>query len=97
MSQQLPRKLRRCLTQESLVLAVVLGCTGLVSAQAPQGVVSEITPAPAFSGEQLIALPTEDWITNGGNVYNQRYSPLDQINRDNVTGLKAVWRARLGA
>ena len=96
MSQQLPRKLRRGLTKESLVLAVVLGCTGLVSAQAPQGVVSRITPAPAFSGEQLIALPTEDWITNGGNVYNQRYSPLDQINRDNVTGLKAVWRARLG-
>ena len=24
------------------------------------------------------------WITNGGNVFNQRYSPLTQINRDTV-------------
>jgi quinohemoprotein ethanol dehydrogenase len=27
--------------------------------------------------------------------FNQRYSPLDQINRDSVSGLKAVWRASL--
>jgi len=51
--------------------------------------------APAFSGTELSAPPTDGWITNGGNVYNQRYSPLDQINRDNVHDLKAVWRARL--
>jgi alcohol dehydrogenase (cytochrome c) len=51
--------------------------------------------APAFSGDDLTALPTDGWITNGGNVYNQRYSPLDQINRANVGELKAVWRARL--
>ncbi|HEY5623304.1 MAG TPA: PQQ-binding-like beta-propeller repeat protein [Gammaproteobacteria bacterium] len=57
--------------------------------------VTEITPAPAFSGERLVSLPTEDWITNGGNAYNQRYSPLDQINRETVAGLRGVWRARL--
>ncbi|MGI9258793.1 MAG: hypothetical protein ACR2QQ_08155, partial [Gammaproteobacteria bacterium] len=57
--------------------------------------VSEITPAPAFSGERLVTLPTEDWITNGGNAYNQRYSPLDQIDRDTVSRLRGVWRARL--
>jgi alcohol dehydrogenase (cytochrome c) len=51
--------------------------------------------APAFSGDELKAFPTDGWITNGGNVYNQRYSPLNQINRDNVSELKAVWRARL--
>jgi len=51
--------------------------------------------APAFSGDKLKAHPVDGWITNGGNVYNQRYSPLDQINRDNVHKLKAVWRARL--
>ena len=28
--------------------------------------------APAFSGKQLTAWPTDNWITNGGNVYNQR-------------------------
>ncbi len=51
--------------------------------------------APAFDGDTLKALPTSGWITNGGNIYNQRYSPLTTINRDNVSELKGVWRARL--
>jgi alcohol dehydrogenase (cytochrome c) len=55
----------------------------------------EIKSAPPFSADELTALPREGWITNGGNIYNQRYSPLDQINRDTVGDLKAVWRARL--
>ena len=54
-----------------------------------------INAAPAFTGDELKSLPRDGWITNGGNVYNQRYSPLDQINRVNVGDLKAVWRARL--
>ncbi len=29
-----------------------------------------------------------DWPTNGGNLYNQRYAPLTQIHRDNVSALK---------
>jgi len=44
---------------------------------------------------QLSAHPVEGWITNGGNLANHRYSPLDRINRDNVGQLKAVWRASL--
>ncbi len=55
----------------------------------------EIRPAPAFSAAELTAPPREAWPTNGGNLHNQRYSPLDQIDRNNVAGLKAVWRARL--
>ena len=74
-----------------VLLPPILGWTSFSSAQ-----VSEINPAPAFSGEQLVALPTTDWITNGGNVYNQRYSPLDEIDRGNVANLRGVWRARLG-
>jgi len=57
--------------------------------------VTEISIAPAFSGERLVALPTDGWITNGGNAYNQRYSPLNEINRDTVANLKGVWHARL--
>ncbi len=56
----------------------------------------QISPAPAFSGETLRALPTSGWLTNGGNFFNQRFSPLTQINRENVANLKGVWRARLG-
>ena len=32
-----------------------------------------------------------EWMTYGGNLYNQRYSSLDQINKDNVQDLKGAW------
>ncbi len=34
-------------------------------------------------------------MTNGGNLYNQRYSPLGQITADNVAALKGVWQVHL--
>ncbi len=52
--------------------------------------------SPAFSADELLELPTTNWITNGGDLYNRRYSPLDQINRENVAELRGVWRTRLG-
>ncbi|MGY8795456.1 MAG: hypothetical protein ACKVJN_10100, partial [Woeseiales bacterium] len=51
--------------------------------------------APAFSGDELYALPTNNWPTHGGNLANQRYSPLNQITRENIGDLKAVWRTHL--
>jgi len=39
--------------------------------------------------------PTNAWLKAGGNLYSQNFSPLTQINRQNVANLKAVWRARL--
>ncbi|MBA3348729.1 MAG: PQQ-binding-like beta-propeller repeat protein [Actinobacteria bacterium] len=52
--------------------------------------------APAFSGEELSELPTTRWITNGGSLWNQRYSPLDEIDTSNVADLKGVWMTDLG-
>ena len=52
--------------------------------------------APAFRSRDLTALPRQGWLTNGGNLWNQRYSPLTQLNRDNVANLRGVWRASLG-
>jgi alcohol dehydrogenase (cytochrome c) len=75
-----------------LVLSLFLG----VGFQ-PLATAADITPAPAFSTSDLIAHPRTDWITNGGNLYHQRYSPLIQLNPDNVAGLKAVWRAGLNS
>ncbi len=49
-----------------------------------------------FSSAELTRLPTHSWLTNGGDLYNRRYSPLTGINRDNVAGLKGVWRTQLG-
>ena len=51
--------------------------------------------APAFSAKQLTAPPVKNWITNGGTIYNQRYSPLDEIDTTNVKNLKAEWRTHL--
>ena len=48
-----------------------------------------------FSGAGLTAPPATSWPTNGGNLYNQRYSPLARINRDNVSQLKPRWRTHL--
>jgi quinohemoprotein ethanol dehydrogenase len=48
-----------------------------------------------FSAAALAAAPTTSWPTNGGNLYNQRFSPLTAINRANVAQLRGVWRARL--
>src|SRR5688572_7367695 len=54
-------------------------------------------PAPAFTAAQLLQPPTGGWITNGGTLYNQRWSPLTLLNRDNVGGLRALWRTGMGS
>jgi alcohol dehydrogenase (cytochrome c) len=54
-----------------------------------------IRPAPAFTPADL-SDPSEDgWLTNGGTLSNQRFSPLTQINRETVKGLKALWHVKL--
>ncbi len=70
------------------LVAAFLILTGPAGAQ-------EIVRAPAFNAERLSTLPRDEWITNGGTISNQRYSPLDLINRGNVAGLKGVWRTGL--
>ena len=80
----------------SLALASL---AALVAMLAPHAGAAQRAPAlaPAFSAKELTASPTDSWITNGGNVYNQRYSPLTRINRDNVAQLKPQWRTHLMA
>ena len=55
-----------------------------------------VTLAQGQQTQDLTAFPTTGWLTNGGDLFNRRYSPLTQLNRDNVSQLKAVWRTRLG-
>jgi quinohemoprotein ethanol dehydrogenase len=56
---------------------------------------SVIAASPAFSDKELAAPPTSGWLKNGGNLFNQNYSPLTQINRENVANVKAIWRTHL--
>jgi mono/diheme cytochrome c family protein len=44
--------------------------------------------APAFRAADLAAQPRDGWLTNGGSLANQRYSPLTTISRDNVADLR---------
>ena len=71
----------------SAAAAALLATSGL--AQVKQGSPHD------FSAVKLTAPPTLGWPTNGGNLYNQRFSQLTTINRANVGQLKGVWRARL--
>ena len=48
-----------------------------------------------FSPAALVQLPTASWPTNGGDLYNRRFSPLTEISKDNVANLKGVWRTHL--
>ena len=54
-----------------------------------------IRPAPAFTAAQLSTPSEGGWLTSGGTLGNQRFSPLTQINRQNVKGLKALWHVQL--
>jgi len=65
--------------------------------QSAEVVKADITSAPAFTAAQLTAPPKDGWITNGGTLANQRYSPLTLLNRANVAGLKALWRTGMGS
>jgi alcohol dehydrogenase (cytochrome c) len=67
----------------------------LSSAPLPAQVPVGPRPAPAFTAAQLSAPPVNGWLTNGGTIANQRYSPLEQVNRGNVNQLKGKWRTRL--
>jgi len=75
-------------TAAALLASFFLGLGAACSQDSP--------PAGDLTPERLAALPTDGWPTNGGNLFNQRYSPLTRINRDNVAELRGVWRARLG-
>jgi alcohol dehydrogenase (cytochrome c) len=77
-----------------LLLALGTGATDGVDAQS--AATPTAAPSPAFDTRELTTLPRVGWLTNGGNLANQRYSPLTAINRDNVANLRGVWRASLG-
>jgi alcohol dehydrogenase (cytochrome c) len=77
----------------SFIAAVAIAAaTSLVVSGAAQ---SKRPSEHDFAAAKLTAHPTTSWPTNGGNLHNQRYSPLTAINRGNVAQLKGVWRARL--
>jgi len=86
-------------TRTGFGLGLVIAWTAMSVITADESAAADATikPAPAFKAAQLMALPTDGWITNGGTLFNQRYSPLKLLNRDNVAGLKGLWRTSMGS
>jgi quinoprotein glucose dehydrogenase len=56
----------------------------------PAATTQELTPANGWP------TVTSDWSRSHGNDACTRFSPLDQINRDNVKSLKMAWMYRSG-
>jgi quinoprotein glucose dehydrogenase len=49
-------------------------------------------PDAAAPAARTDALAMTEWPRYGGNLASHRYSPLDQIDRDNVGDLRVAWR-----
>ncbi|WP_176489054.1 PQQ-binding-like beta-propeller repeat protein [Rhizorhabdus dicambivorans] len=49
----------------------------------------------ALKAGTLVKAPAANWLTPGGNIFNQRYSSLTEINRQNVSKLRGVWEKHL--
>ena len=78
----------------------LLAATGLMFA-APQirtaKAVTSPGPPPALAVNDVSPLRTgQDWPAYGGSFSARRYSPLKEINRDNVASLKRVWDFHTG-
>jgi len=68
----------------ALCLTLLAPTSGAVAAPAPQAI-----PTGDAAGNE--------WLTYGGNFFNQRYSSLNQITASNVGQLKGAWTYHTGA
>lgn len=67
------------------ILAAVSLCLGALAASAADPEIDKLLVSPVG----------RDWVTNGGNMTNERYSTLKQINTANAKELKGAWMTRL--
>ena len=70
-----------------------LGAPAVLAVLAAAAMLAACDQAPP--PHPLTAAPTDGWPTNGGDLYNRRYSPLSEIDRGNVANVKGVWRTHL--
>jgi PQQ-dependent dehydrogenase (methanol/ethanol family) len=80
----------------ALALTVSAGSTPLRQAKAGAQKALAITPAPAFTADQLNGNSGNDWLTVGGGLNDNRDSTLNAINTTNVSGLKQAWTGSFG-
>jgi len=76
---------RRARRLRPILLTIGLMLSGAVMVRAADPEIDRLLQSPVG----------KDWITNGGNLTNQRYSTLKQIDTTNVKQLKGAWMTRL--
>src|SRR5512146_92294 len=76
-------------------IALLALCAGLALISGASAKKAAVTPVPAFSAGDLTAAPTSNWVGVHGNIYNQQYSALSQINKGNVSKLKIAWHTQV--
>ena len=77
-------------------MLVVGGASASSGARSRVTHASAIPLAPAFTASQLNAHAGANWLSVQGDLQNNRYSTLTQINRGNVGKLKMAWHIHLG-
>ncbi len=81
-----------------MALGAVLALTILVMIYSifndPQEIDGELKAQQSAQGQALPGIPPEDWPAYGRIQSGLRYSPLAQINADNVKDLKVAWTYR---
>jgi quinohemoprotein ethanol dehydrogenase len=80
----------------SLFLCFALVVLAGAGASLAAPVKSTITPAPAFTAEQMNAPAGANWLSNMANLPGDRYSSLTQVTPANVSTLKEAWHIHLG-
>ena len=80
-----------------LVTLVLIGTQCKTEPPAP-GTTEHIQQATAAIDDAALVNATigGDWLTHGGNYQEDRYSTLDQINKENVKDLGLAWSLDLG-
>ncbi|KEA09087.1 glucose/quinate/shikimate family membrane-bound PQQ-dependent dehydrogenase [Agrobacterium rhizogenes] len=79
-----------------LPLLVAIIVAGYSMTTDPHDLSGDLPTAVAASAPMGGDVPNGEWHQYGRTPYGQRYSPLDQINVQNVANLQEVWRYQTG-
>src|SRR6476619_8005736 len=81
----------------SLAATAALGASGYVSAQGVDSLESKLYPNYVTDDMLLNAdKDASNWLLYGRDYQTTRYSPLKQVNKDNVKKLHPVWNLSFG-
>jgi PQQ-dependent dehydrogenase (methanol/ethanol family) len=80
----------------ALVLLAALALLGVPAAQAQSDLPARTTERGPTAEETGIPTNADSWGMYGKDYTQSRFSPLEQINADNVAGLEVAWMAPLG-